>query len=295
MQRSAVIKYAESLIVCTSDLSGFGKFVFLLLKLRKISSLLDEIHELMDDSSKVAFKRQQEIIVRNTLILSGIVIFIAFVRMICMICTGQFDEIHRFFFDTSFLSVRIVCSLLALASDITNGFFGFIILVFFYSVCVQVAVLYQQLGWEIRKLNDETEDRRKIVKDCVDLHVRIIDVCRSVQDCFANILLCESLSLTTVIGLLLYNITSGLLPIVNLFMIPSMLCVLFLICRGGSLIAHESEAIAVRMYDELKWYENPSKDLGRSVQIIMQQLQNPQHLRLMRLQRVNLEFFVDVS
>jgi len=295
MQRLPVIEYAESLFVLTSDLSGFCNFVFLFLKLGKISRLLDEIHELMDDSSKAAFKRRQEIIVRYTLICYGIMVFISLVKLFCMICTGQFDEIHRFFFDTSFLLVKIVCSSVAVASDITSGLVAFIILVFFYSVCVQVAVLYQQLGWEIRKLNDETEDHRKIVKDCVDLHVRIIDVCRSVQDCFANILLYESFSLTTLIGVLLYNITRGSLPIVNLFMIPTLLCVLFLVCRGSSLIAHESEAIAVRMYDELKWYENPSKDLGRSVQIIMQQLQNPQHLRLMRLQRVNLEFFVDVS
>jgi len=81
----------------------------------------------------------------------------------------------------------------------------------------------------------------------------------------------------------------------NVAFLPTLLCILIVICRGSFLIAHESEVISRRMYDELRWYDFGSKDIGRSMQIILQQLQNPREVRLLRLQRVNLEYFLDVS
>jgi len=295
LQGLPVDQYAKLLCALSTELVGSVQFVFVLWKLGKISHLLDDIHELMEMDSKASFMRKQKTIINCLMIAAGSHFTLVCLRHLHMLFIGRLGEVYRFFFDTSFLPVKIVSVFVGLLSDLTNILLCFGIVTFYYSVCVQVACLYQQLGWEIRKLNDETEDHRKTIKNSVDLHVNIMQVTQNIQNCFSGVLLCNILCLATFMGVLVYNISRGSLPMMNVVFLPTLLCLLFVICRGSFFIAHESEVIARRMYDELRWYDFGSKDIGRSMQIILQQLQNPREIRLLRLQRVNLEYFLDVS
>jgi len=267
----------------------------MLLRRRRISELHDEIIELFDENTKQeAFKVQQTL--RRFAV--GCLFFLGSTLALGLVIAaraGTLGSAYRFFFDTSHLFVKIVTSSLGILSDSINSFGTVCIIIHYYSFCVYVKLLYRQLANELLKLNDRSQNRDEIIKRCVELHVSIEKCVHEIQQQFADMMLCDSICLTAFIGAITYTLVNYSLPLNMLMYLPFVFLLMFIICYGGFLIANESERTAETIYMELDWYDYDSKSLCRSLQIIMQRLQNPCELRLLRMQRVNLEHFVDVS
>lgn len=136
--------------------------------------------------------------------------------------------------------------------------------------------------------------KKQIIKKAVEFHIKIIKVIKSVAFEFRVMLFFDFVCYITVIGLILFNATATIESLTILIFLPSTFFGTWIFCHGSFLVTNQSQKMARNIYMNVNWYEM-DRSLKRSVLHMIMQFQKAIEIKLVGIQKVDMELFIVVS
>jgi 7tm Odorant receptor len=207
----------------------------------------------------------------------------------------DFTSYHRFFFDQSYLPVKIITSVTSLVAASLAGIATLTVQTCYFSFCLSVATLYRNLRRQIMKLTFlKNEEAGDIIKKSVEMHVRIIETIDLIYKQFYEMLAWDFITYIGVMGLIFFNASSTIAFWRMTLYLPTTLFGMMIFCYGSWLITSAGEKLAVQLYADVEWYTMELKH-QKSILIMMVQFQKPIHIKLLGLKQINMELLTVVS
>lgn len=183
------------------------------------------------------------------------VVFVTLFLVICEITSEILTEIstkgqHQVlvknlyvFDDTKYTVVYVFLRILSVWCAFSHEYVNILILFSYLNICMHVKTLYEQLKIKLQRFNDvknnDIKMAHEILKDCVETHKIILEICRQIQDNFSLILSNTLVTnvIATSLGLLFVATTGSFLMFINVG--PAILFNLGILCYPSWLISNE--------------------------------------------------------
>lgn len=291
-----MITYAEIVIFATYNFKNFIAFVTMYLKLKTLGDLFKIMSELITKEIKAQSLENQNVL-KNIIKFYAIIALFNVVPMglIVAISKDDFVSYQRYFFDDSATPLKQILLAVTFVAGSLSCLVNLIIQICYYSFCIHIVTLYQQLHRLILQLNyKKKEEIDAIIKESVDLHVKIIEMLHQMKSQFSLLLLWDFVSYIVVLGMILFNVSSTVAFLRMIIFLPAAAFASWIFCHGSYLVKNEGERMAIRLYTDTKWYEMDIRH-QKSILIMMAQFQKLNEIKLVGIQTVDLELLTIVS
>lgn len=291
-----ISEYAEVLIYFSLNLKATIEFLIFSIKLKSLTNLLNKMTTMAANSEAHATKNEKTLRRRvKTFIAMTVFTSIAVSVAMAMVSSNDnLNNMQRYFFDASKSPIKEIL----LTESFIIGTLGTIINVIsqicYYNVCVHILTLYEQFDEQMMELNDPKVNRQAIIAKSVDYHIQIMETISMISKFFREMLVFDSVIFVSLLGMILFegSATSGSLRM--LVFLPTPFYNIFIFCHGSFLVTQKGIDSSNKLYMNLNWIDMSTK-IKKSLCIMMRQLQKAVEIKILGLQKIDLELFIVVS
>lgn len=288
--------YVEVVLYFCFNFKATIEFIIICFKLKQLSKLFQQMTELLTENRLEETEKNKKILKVIVMRYFLVMVFNSVISIIITMTTTdqQYLSMHRYFFDDSYTPVSQIALILSFLAGACVNIVNLTTQVCYYSICIHVVTLFNQMHEQLLELNDKEKDPKAIIKKTVEFHIKIMEVIKSVAFEFREMLFFDFVCYITVIGLILFNATATLESLRILIFLPSTFFGTWIFCHGSFLITNQSQKMARNIYANLNWYEM-DQSIKRSVLHMMMQFQKAIEIKLVGIQKVDMELFIVVS